>query len=52
MIARRLERRAYQVTCAVDGAEWVRLAKMVIPGLIPMDMSLPVMQGWEATRTN
>jgi two-component system cell cycle response regulator DivK len=50
MLARRLERRGYQVTVAVDGNEGVRLAQVAPPDLILMDMSLPRLDGWEATR--
>jgi CheY-like chemotaxis protein len=51
MLSRRLERRGYEVLIAVDGAEGVSLTKAERPDLILMDMSLPVMDGWEATRT-
>ena len=50
MLSRRLERRGYQVVIAEDGATGVSLAKSEVPDLILMDMSLPVMDGWEATR--
>ena len=50
MLARRLERRGYQVVMAVDGDQGVRLAQEQAPDLILMDMSLPVLDGWEATR--
>jgi two-component system, cell cycle response regulator DivK len=50
MLARRLERRGYQVVIAIDGAQGVRLAQAEEPDLILMDMSLPVLDGWEATR--
>ena len=50
MLSRRLERRGYQVVLAVDGAEGVRMAQAEVPALILMDMSLPVLDGWEATR--
>lgn len=50
MLARRLERRGYQVVLAVDGQEGVDLAQSEAPDLILMDMSLPVLDGWEATR--
>ena len=50
MLARRLERRGYQVVIAIDGAQGVRLAQTEEPDLILMDMSLPVLDGWEATR--
>ena len=50
MLARRLTRRGYEVVIAVDGDEGVRLAKSEGPDLILMDMSLPILDGWEATR--
>jgi CheY-like chemotaxis protein len=50
MLSRRLARRGYEVLCAVDGAEGVSLAQARVPDLILMDMSLPVLDGWEATR--
>ena len=50
MLSRRLERKGYQVIMAVDGAKGVAAAQAERPDLILMDMSLPVMDGWEATR--
>ncbi len=50
MLGRRLQRRGYEVIIAVDGAEGVAMAQRDRPDLILMDMSLPVMDGWEATR--
>jgi len=50
VLARRLERRGYQVIIAVNGQEGVALAQSAAPDLILMDMSLPVLDGWEATR--
>jgi CheY-like chemotaxis protein len=50
MLSRRLIRRGYEVTLAVDGAEGVARAKADLPDLILMDMSLPVMDGWDASR--
>ncbi len=50
MLARRLERRGYQVVVAVDGAEAIAKAESESPDLILMDMSLPVIDGWEASR--
>jgi CheY-like chemotaxis protein len=50
MLSRRLKKRGYEVEIAVDGAEGVEKAKAALPDLILMDMSLPVMDGWEATR--
>ena len=51
MLSRRLERRGFVIRIAVDGAEGVAMATADIPDLVLMDMSLPVMDGWEATRT-
>jgi CheY-like chemotaxis protein len=51
MLSRRLKKRGYEVSIAVDGAEGVDKARRESPDLILMDMSLPVMDGWEATRT-
>lgn len=50
MLARRLERRGYQVEIAVDGRAGIDMATAVSPDLILMDLSLPVIDGWEATR--
>src|SRR5213593_3180066 len=50
MLSRRLERRGYEVVIAVDGGQGVALAQGEQPDLILMDMSLPVLDGWEATR--
>ena len=50
MLSRRLERRGYQVVLALDGQQGVDLARAEAPDLILMDMSLPVLDGWEATR--
>ena len=50
MLSRRLEKRKYDVTIAVDGHEGVEMAKSESPDLILMDLSLPVIDGWEATR--
>ncbi len=50
MLSRRLERKGYQVLIAVDGEKGVAMAKSEHPDLILMDMSLPVIDGWEATR--
>lgn len=50
MLSRRLERRGYSVVCAVDGGQAVQMAASERPSLILMDMSLPVLDGWEATR--
>ena len=50
MLSRRLVRKKYEVLVAVDGREGVEMARSEAPALILMDMSLPVMDGWEATR--
>lgn len=50
MLSRRLERRGFEVVVAVDGAEGVAKSKTEHPDIVLMDMSLPVMNGWEATR--
>jgi DNA-binding response OmpR family regulator len=50
MLSRRLERRGFQVLHAENGAEGVQLARSASPDLVVMDMSLPVMDGYEATR--
>ena len=50
MLSRRLVRKGYDVTLAVDGGDGVAKAAAVSPDLILMDMSLPVLDGWEATR--
>ena len=50
MLSRRLERKGYQVLIAVDGEMGINVAREKSPDLILMDMSLPVMDGWEATR--
>jgi two-component system, cell cycle response regulator DivK len=50
MLSRRLERRGFQVIMAVDGQQGVDLAVSEIPDLILMDMDLPIIDGWEATR--
>lgn len=50
MLSRRLKRKGYEVVIACDGVEGVRLAQEESPALILMDMSLPELDGWEATR--
>jgi CheY-like chemotaxis protein len=50
MLSRRLIRRGYEIVIAVDGAEGIATAKLAKPDLVLMDMSLPVVDGWEATR--
>lgn len=50
MLSRRLEKKGYNITIAVDGEQGVMLAQSLLPELILMDMSLPIMDGWEASR--
>ena len=50
MLSRRLEKRGYTLSMAVDGGVGVALAKSELPDLILMDMSLPVLDGWDATK--
>lgn len=50
MLSRRLERKGFQVVIATDGAAGVSMSQTELPDLILMDMSLPVLDGWEATR--
>jgi CheY-like chemotaxis protein len=50
MLSRRLTRRGFEVVFAADGQQGVDLARSERPDIILMDMSLPVMDGWEATR--
>ena len=51
MLSRRLERKGYDVVMAEDGQKGVDMSKSERPDLILMDLSLPVMDGWEATST-
>ena len=50
MLSRRLARKGYEVVLAGDGAQGVAAATAGRPDLVLMDMSLPVLDGWEATR--
>ena len=50
MLSRRLMRRGYEVAVAVDGAQGVAMAQSEKPDLVLMDLSLPGIDGWEATR--
>jgi CheY-like chemotaxis protein len=50
MLSRRLARQGHTVTIAIDGAEAIAKAREVAPEIVLMDMSLPVIDGWEATR--
>ena len=49
MLSRRLRRRDYDVEIAVDGQEGIDLTKSLMPDLVLMDMSLPIIDGWTAT---
>jgi len=49
-LSRHLKRRGYEVVMAVDGEQGIAMARSEAPALILMDMSLPVLDGWEATR--
>jgi CheY-like chemotaxis protein len=49
-LARRLERRGYQIVVATDGQQAVNVGRTVLPDLILMDLGLPIIDGWEATR--
>ena len=50
MLSRRLVRNGFEVSIAIDGQQGVDMATSQLPDLILMDMSLPVIDGWEATR--
>jgi two-component system, cell cycle response regulator DivK len=50
MLSRRLIRRGFDVVLAIDGASGVSTAQTELPDLIVMDMSLPILDGWEATK--
>jgi CheY-like chemotaxis protein len=50
MLSRRLTRKGYEVLIAVDGGQGIAMARSEAPDLILMDMSLPITDGWEATR--
>ena len=50
MLSRRLQRRGYEVATAVDGESGLTMTKTEMPALVLMDMSLPGLDGWEATR--
>ena len=50
MLSRRLKRKGFEVRVAVDGQQGVEMATEWLPDLVLMDMSLPIMDGWAATR--
>ena len=50
MLTRRLSRKGYDIIAAGDGAKGIEMARAELPALILMDLSLPVLDGWEATR--
>ena len=50
MLSRRLQRRGYEVLTAVDGESGLAMTRSEAPALVLMDMSLPGIDGWEATR--
>lgn len=50
MLSRRLTKRKYEIVCAFDGQQAIDMASSENPDLILMDLSLPIIDGWEATR--
>ena len=50
MLSRRLIRHGFEIEIAIDGAQGIAMAQSIAPDLVLMDMSLPVIDGWEATR--
>ncbi len=50
MLSRRLGRKGYEIVVAGDGAQGIEMARVETPALILMDLNLPVLDGWEATR--
>jgi CheY-like chemotaxis protein len=49
MLQRRLERKGYEIVCALDGPSGIRMAEQAMPDVILMDVALGEMDGWEAT---
>ena len=50
MLSRRLIRHGFEIEIAIDGAQGLAMAQSIAPDLVLMDMSLPIIDGWEATR--
>ena len=50
MLSRRLKRKGYEIEVAVDGQQGVEMAMASMPDIVLMDMSLPIKDGWAATR--
>ena len=50
MLSRRLERKGFAVVCAMDGQEGIDLAASESPDIILMDLSLPIVNGWDASK--